>query len=136
MDIRRRKPSREHRETDAGAASAPRHGAGMWPHANAAALRAERGRMQARLPPCARFALTAGVPRPNLREEVGLPVAKTTADLYKLAHVGGTVLCTAGECSCLNRRSRPRSVFFFFFFTPCTLQCRQEAESAQAEHAI
>lgn len=134
MDKRRRKPSREHRETDAGAASAPRRGAGMWPHASATALRAERDHMQARLPPCARFPLTAGVPRPNLREEGGLPVAKTAADLYKLAHVGGTVLCTAGECSCLSRRSRPRSVFFFF--TPRTLQCRQEAESARAERAI
>lgn len=113
MDIRRRKPSREHRETEAGAASAPRRGAGMWPHANTTVLRAERDHMQARLPTCTRFPLTAGVPRPNLREEGGLPVAKTTADLYKLAHVGGTVLCTAGECSCRSRRSRPSSVFFF-----------------------
>lgn len=40
VDIKRRKPSRECRETDAGAASAPRHGAEMWPHANATALRA------------------------------------------------------------------------------------------------
>ena len=63
--------------------------------------------MQVQLPPCAHFPLTAGVPRPNLREEGGLPVAKTTADLYKLACVGGTVLCR--ECSWLGLRSRPYS---------------------------
>lgn len=63
--------------------------------------------MRVQLPPCAYFPLTAGVPCPNLREEGGLPVAKTTADLYKLVCVGGIELCR--ERSCLSLRSHPYS---------------------------
>lgn len=63
--------------------------------------------MRVQLPPCAYFPLTAGVPCPNLKEEGGLPVAKTTADLYKLVCVGGIELCR--ERSCLSLRSHPYS---------------------------
>lgn len=90
--------------------------------------------MQAWLPPCARFPLTARVPCPNLREEGGLPVVKTTADLYKLAHVGGTVSCTAGECSCLSRRSRHHSVFFHG--PHITMQTRSWVSSSRTRHLI
>lgn len=63
--------------------------------------------MQVQLPPCALFPLTTGVPCPNLSEYGGSPVAKTTADLYKLIRVGGIVLCR--ECSWLGLRSRTHS---------------------------
>lgn len=85
--------------------------------------------MQVQLPLCAHFPLTAGVPCPNLREEGGLPAAKTTADLYKLICVGGIVLCRV-------QLARPSITSLL----PCTshaeLQCRQDAESARAKQAI
>lgn len=100
-----------HCETDAGAASDPQCGAQMWQHANTTALRFGLSILKitckVQPPPCAHFPLTAGVPCPNLREEGSLPVAKTTADLYKLIRVGGIVL--RRECSWLGLRSPPYS---------------------------
>lgn len=63
--------------------------------------------MCVQLLPCAHFPLTTGVPCPYSKKEGGSPVARTTADLYKLVRVGGTVLCR--ECSCLGFRSHPFS---------------------------
>jgi len=65
-----------------------------------------RDHNQVQLLLCARFPLTTGGPCPNLREEGDLPVAKTTAYLYKLICVGGIVLLCR-ECSWLGLRSHP-----------------------------
>ena len=80
------------RETDAGAASVPQCGARTWQRANTFALRLGLGILKITRK-CGSlrvhiFPLTARVPCPNLREEGGVPVAKTTADLYKLIRVG------------------------------------------------
>lgn len=78
---------------------------------------------------CAHFPLTAGVPCPNLGKEGGLPVVKTTANLYKL---------NRGWNSAVRRAQLARPSIMSLL--PCVLhaelQCRQDAESAQAKQAI
>lgn len=87
---------------------APQRSAKMWQHANTTALGQGPSEITCvQLAPCAHCPLTTGVPCPYSKKEGGSPVARTTADLYKLVRVGGTVLCR--ECSCLGFRSHPFS---------------------------